>query len=177
MTALLDRDRLTQVGTITGSHGVRGGLKAIPETDTPEYYVSSRAVYVDSEEGLRRFAVASWQEAGGRWIISLEGLVSREEADRLKGGLLLLDEASLRPLATDEFFRHDLIGCAVVDESGAQLGRVAELIIGTAQDVLLVREGRREILLPLVREVVAEVDLQRRTIRVTPPPGLLELND
>ncbi|MEE8554597.1 MAG: PRC-barrel domain-containing protein, partial [bacterium] len=69
------------------------------------------------------------------------------------------------------------IGCAVVDESGAQLGRVAELIIGTAQDVLLVREGRREILLPLVREVVAEVDLQRRTIRVTPPPGLLELND
>lgn len=176
MAILVDRDALTCIGVVIGPHGREGTLKVAPETDSPEYYTAVTTAYVDAASGLRQVTVVGWRMAGNHWLIELEGIADREAAGELGGGELLLEATQLRPLAPGEFFRHDLVGCTVLDEAGATVGEVTGLMDNTAQHLLVVRGADHEVLLPLVDEIVTEVDLERREIRVRPPPGLLELN-
>jgi 16S rRNA processing protein RimM len=179
--ALVDRERLTRIGVVVGAHGMRGALRVTQQTDDADYYTDRDWVYIDSEEGLRRFAVRAWNGGAGAWVLHLEGVGSRAEAERLKGGELLLEESRLRPLAEGEYFQHDLTGCRVVDEAGAPLGRVRSVMEGGGQMLLEValeevRESENPLLLPMTEAVILSVEIGERRIRVRPPPGLLELN-
>jgi 16S rRNA processing protein RimM len=174
--SLVDRDRLTRIGRVTGAHGLDGALRAAPEADDADYYQDRTEVFVDSERGLQRFTVRHWRSTAKEWLIELEGLANRDQAEALRGAELLLGEESLRPLAEDEYFQHDLIGCEVVTGEGRRLGTVAGILEAGPQQLLVVREGAREHLLPMVGPVIEAVELESRRIRVRPPPGLLELN-
>jgi 16S rRNA processing protein RimM len=174
--APLDRDRLTRIGRIVGAHGLNGAVRVRPETDDPASYFADGQVYVDSEEGLRRFRVRNWTP-GAEWIVTLDGLDSREAAERLKGGELLLDEIRLRPLAEGEYFQHDLPGCEVLDRQGRRLGSVAGIVEVGGQALLDVRDGPRALMLPMVEAVILSVDVQARRIVAQPPPGSLEVEE
>jgi 16S rRNA processing protein RimM len=173
---LLDRDRLMRIGVVTGAHGMEGALRAAPETNDADYYRDRRELFVDSERGLQHFGVKNWRGAQGEWVIELEGLVTRGAAEAMRGAELLLDDATLRPLAENEYFQHDLAGCEVVTDTGQVLGRVKAILEIGPQQLLVVRDGKREHLLPMLGSVIEAVDLKARRIRVKPPPGLLELN-
>ena len=174
--ALLERDRLMRIGVIVGAHGLQGALRVAPETNDERYYTERPLVYVDADEGLRRYPVRAWSAGRGEWLIELEGVRSREQAERLRGGELLLDEQDLRPLAEGEYFQHDLIGCAVIDEQGAALGRVTGVMEAGGGALLQVADGPRAFVLPMVEAVILAVEIEARRIRVRPPPGLLEPN-
>ena len=173
---LLDRDRLMRIGVVTGAHGMDGALRAAPETNNPDYYRDRRELFVDSERGLRRFGVKNWRGGQGEWVLELEGLETRGAAEAMRGAELLLDDSALRPLAEDEYFQHDLVDCEVVTDAGQALGRVKAILEIGPQQILVVRDGKREHLLPMLDSVIEAVDLKARRIRVKPPPGLLELN-
>lgn len=176
MERMVDRDRLIPIGRVLEPHGKNGSLKVLPLTDSPSYYETCREIYIDSEEGLRRHAVKSLAVAAAGWILSVDEVTGRDGANTLRGAEVLVPEASLRPLETDEYFRHDLVGCTVETMAGKTLGRVREVMMGTAQHLLVVCSGASEVLLPLVSEIVRDVDTENQVIRVEPPPGLLELN-
>ena len=71
-------------------------------------------------------------------------------------------------------YHADLIGCAVRTTAGESLGTVQEMIVTGSNDVCVVRGGGREVLVPLVADVIASLDTEARTIIVHPLPGLLE---
>jgi 16S rRNA processing protein RimM len=173
---LLDRDRLMRIGVVSGAHGMEGALRAVPETDDADYYRDRREIFVDSERGLQHFSVKEWRGGRAEWVIVLEGLDTRDQAEAMRGAELLLDDSTLRPLAEDEYFQHDLVGCEVVTDAGQALGRVKAILEIGQQKMLVVRDGKREHLLPMLGSVIEAVDLKARRIRVKPPPGLLELN-
>lgn len=176
MTRMVDRDRLIPIGRVLEPHGTKGNLKVLPLTDSPSYYETCRELYIDSEEGLRRHAVKSLAVVATGWILSVEEVTGRDGANALKGAEVLVPEASLRPLEADEYFRHDLVGCTVETMAGEKLGSVREVMVDTSQHLLVVSGGANDVLLPLVSEIVRDVDTVNRVIRVEPPPGLLELN-
>ena len=176
MAPVLDRERLVAIGWIAEAHGVGGAMKVRPLTDAPGYYEGCRIVYMDSAEGLRRYRVNDLRLHGSHWILAGEEVSTREEAAACKGAELLIGEEALRPLEREEYFRHELVGCAVETLAGESLGSVREVWEHTAQDMLVVSDGRRAVLLPLVSAIVREVDIAAKRIRVEPPPGLLDLN-
>ncbi len=102
----------------------------------------------------------------GGVVITLQGVQTPEEAAALRGARIRVARAALAPLAEGEFYYVDLLGCAVQDEAGAPLGEVAEVFEAGAADVLVVRQGEAERLIPLVEAWICEVDLLRRLIRV-----------
>lgn len=169
---LIDRDRLVCIGRVQDAHGVDGELKVKPLTDSPSSYESRAEVIVDAGRGLRRHTVGGIRNAGALWIVALEGIGSREEALALKGAELLLDRSELRPLEEGEYFLDDLIGCTVEDLAGTALGRVRGVMETGANDVLEVATETGETLVPMTDEVVREVDLEARRIRIAPLPGL-----
>ena len=98
---------------------------------------------------------------------------SRTEAEGLRGALFVRPE-QLRELDADEYWDHDLVGCSVVDTSGAEVGVVERVIPGTAQDLLAGATPRGERLVPVVRDIVHEVDVHARRVTVDPPQGLFD---
>jgi 16S rRNA processing protein RimM len=110
---------------------------------------------------------------GDRFLIKFQGIDARDDVAGLQGALYVRDN-DLRQLEEDEFWPHDLIGCEVVTNTGASVGRVTEVVPGAAQDLLRVESEGDERLIPMVKDMVADVDTDARRIVVDPPEGLLD---
>ncbi len=148
------------------AHGLRGAVKVhLHNVDSEALAASERVILAVAGEE-RSLQSRFLGEAGGLAILELEGVKDRDAADALRGARVLVDREALSPLAEDEYFYVDLIGCRVEDEAGSALGTVAEVFSAGASDVLVVRDGHEERMIPLVDEWVVAVDLEARCIRV-----------
>jgi len=107
----------------------------------------------------------------GRPLVAFEGFDDATAAGALVGAQLALD-ASAIVLGEGEYLDADLIGCALVDERGRELGRVVDVAHHTAQDLLVV--GDRRAYVPLVRAFVRGIDTGAKRIEVSLPAGLLD---
>ncbi len=174
---MIDRDTLTCIGYVAQPHALRGGVRLSLLTATPEFYRKARRVFLEMAEGLREFKVRSFQPISGHWVLALEGIEDRTAAGHLKHLAVLLEEAELKPLESGEFFQHDLVGCEVLTAGGEPLGQVREVMETGANDVLVVGQGETEVMVPLVKAIVREVDIAGRRILIDPPPGLLGEED
>ena len=88
--------------------------------------------------------------------------------------VLLLPDEQLKPLESNEFFVHQLIGCRVEDQNGLFLGEVTDFLETGANNVYEVRNGKNEFLIPDVPHVVLELDLEKQCMVIDPLPGLIE---
>jgi 16S rRNA processing protein RimM len=151
-------------------HGLRGEVRVFAFNPAAPHLQQGSNVYV---AGVRHGVVMARPDRGG-WIIELSGVPSRTLAEALQGELL---EAPDHEIAPEEgaFFVHDLIGMTMVTVDGRRLGEVVEVLDTGANDVYVARgEDGREVLIPAIGEVVAEIDPEAREIRITPLPGLLD---
>ncbi len=100
-------------------------------------------------------------------------------ADALAGREIFVPGTALAPPADDQIYDADLIGCAVIDLAGAQVGTVKDVIdLGESTLLVVGRPSRMEdVLIPLSRSICVEIDLAGRRITVDPPAGLFELNE
>lgn len=103
-----------------------------------------------------------------RFLIRFEGISTRTEAERLRGALYI-DASDRRLLGSDEYWPDDLVGCTVTDISGHGFGTVTDVTSNPAQDLLVV-DGKHFV--PMVKEIVVEVDVSRSRIIIDPPEGL-----
>lgn len=163
-------DRIT-VGYVARAHGVRGEIRVhVYDPESTALYEVGR-VFVGGVE--RRIARA--RPTRGAVLLLLEGVEDRDAASALSGAPVEVARADV-PLAEGEFFESDLVGCEVVDEAGAPLGRAVGILTRPppAQDLLVVRDERVERLLPIVPEFLVSVDLTARRVVVSPPEDLPE---
>ena len=110
---------------------------------------------------------------GGRLILKLAGIDDREAAEQLRGASLEVPTDQAVELPPGQYFWHQVVGLrAVVESSGRELGRVADILVTGSNDVYVVRKDGRELLLPAIGEVVRAIDLERGEMRVELLPGL-----
>jgi 16S rRNA processing protein RimM len=96
-------------------------------------------------------------------------------AEGLRHQSVSIPSTTIAPLNPDQYFVHDLIGLRAVHVNGHDLGTVADVYTNTAQDLLVVRQpGKAEVLVPLVKALVPQVDLVARIITIDPPGGLFD---
>ncbi len=166
------------VGRISRPHGVRGELTVDVRTDDPDLRLVAGAVLPTEPAAAGPLKVTQARWHSGRLLLTFNGVSDRDQADRLRGTLLLVDSDDLEDLADpDEFRDHQLIGLTVVGPDGEPVGEIIH-VLHYGQDLLVVagtgeRTGR-EILVPFVAAIVLEVDLAAGQLRIDPPPGLLD---
>lgn len=168
------------VGRIGRPHGLRGEVSVEPRTDEPE-----RRFAVGATLGARRnrpgergddtLTVRGHRWHSGRLLLTFDEISDRDAAEEARGTLLVVPvDPDERPDDPEEFYDHQLVGLAVVAPDGAPVGRLKEVVHGTAQDLLVVDVDGREVLVPFVSALVPEVDLAGGRIVVDDRPGLLE---
>ena len=165
------------VGRIGKPHGVRGELTVDVRTDDPNArFATGSSLRTDPAERGPLTVAAAHPRSGGL-VLAFEGVGSREAAEALRGTVLLVDSAELPEIEdADEWYDHQLVGLAAVDQAGGALGEVADVVHAPASDLLVVRDADgREHLVPFVRELVPAVDVPGGRVVIDPPEGLFDL--
>jgi 16S rRNA processing protein RimM len=170
------------VGRVVKAHGVGGEVVVDVRTDDPYGRfapgTSLRARARDASE--KDFVVESMREHGGRLLVRLRGIGSRDAADALRGSLFVVDSAELPPIEDpDEFYDHQLEGLTVRTLAGREVGTVAEVLHTAAGEILAVRPtdgDGPEVLVPFVSAMVTAVSLADGVVEIDPPDGLLDLD-
>jgi 16S rRNA processing protein RimM len=166
------------VGRIGRAHGIRGAVVVGVRTDEPELRFAKGSRLDTDPSGVGPLTVAAIKWHSGELLVRFEGVDDRDAAADLGGTWLLVDSATIAPPEDpDEFNDADLVGLSVRTVDGTDVGTVDD-VLHPAQDVLVVKAGGgREVMIPFVKAIVPEVDVQSGFIVIDPPEGLLNLED
>ena len=153
-----------EIGEVLRPQGIRGQVKVRPETDAPERFLGLTEVWLAEGGGYRRAAVRDVSVREDFVYLCLDGAQTRDDAEKQRGRILYVDRAHARPLDKDEWFICDLVGCRVSTDTGEVLGEVTEVMQPGPNDVFVIKTPRGEMLVPVLRKVLVNVDVENRSI-------------
>ena len=165
---------LLPVGRVARAHGVRGRILLVPYNDESQDLVGIASLWLKGPEGEpQRFEVDRAERASLGYLVALRGVEDRDAAAALRGREALVDRADLPVPGDDELYAADLIGMSAVDQSGTERGEVVGIESAGPQELLRVRHGEKESLVPL--SLVVSIDETARKIAIEVPEGLFDL--
>ena len=152
-----------RIGVIVRPHGVRGGVKLEPLTDSTARFKGLRQAYIEENGAYRTAQLSDIAVQPDAVTLHIEGVDTREQAEALRGAYLCVDSAHAVKLPPDTYFVADLIGCEVTDTEGGRYGRITDVIETGANDVYVIAdEAGVETLVPALKRVLCEVDVEHK---------------
>lgn len=168
-------DNRLEIGKIVNTHGLRGEVKVVPWTNTPDVFEDIEYVYVKGKEE-KKFEISNIKYQKNNIIVKLKGLDDITDAERLKNAVLTTDREQLPELSEGEYYIEDLIGCEIFSEEGKSYGRLDDVINTGSKDIYVVkRQGMKDLLIPVIDEVVLNIDIEAKKIIVRLMEGLEDL--
>jgi 16S rRNA processing protein RimM len=161
------------VGEIIKAHGIRGEVLVRPHTDHPDRFAPGSTLWLD-EDLKTSTTVTSSRPQGSGFIVKLDGVDTRSDAEHLRGRELFIHSSQSVPPGEGEFWAHELLDFEVVDVDGGLLGTISQIHLREAQDLWEVKTEAGSVLLPAVPQFVKEIDESSRRVVVDPPDGLFE---
>jgi 16S rRNA processing protein RimM len=158
------------IGRIAGPRGVRGELKVSIETEDPARFLDLQSVYLG--ESRERFVVARARLFKDHALLTLVGLNTREAAERWRGAYVYVPLKDALPLEDGSYYYYQIRGLSVVTDEDEDLGRVIEILATGANDVYVVRGQTGELLIPALKQVILQIDLEAGRMVVHLPEGL-----
>lgn len=156
----MDKQRFIEAGKIVNTHGVRGEVKIQVWLDSPEFMKKFKTVYID-EKPVKMLSARPHKDM---LIASLEGIDDVNAAMCLKNKTVYIDRKDAR-LPRGTYFLQDIMGAAVIDEDGNEVGKLVDIMETPASAIYVVR-GETEHLIPAVPEFVLKTDADRGIIKV-----------
>ncbi|BAZ45751.1 16S rRNA processing protein RimM [Chondrocystis sp. NIES-4102] len=205
------RSKLLEVGTITSPQGLKGELRVYPDSDFPERFTKAGTRWLEHPQTaiLTQVKLKGGRYLAGKnlYVIKLEGIEDRNQAEELRDYKLLVDKSDRPKLQADEYHVNDLVGLEVYhQDTGENIGIVIDLYsagndlleiqlhqqpeIAPTPDKDLSQISRRSkrkkfrpktpkpltVFIPFVKEIVPTVDLINQRLEISPPAGLLNIN-
>lgn len=167
-------DDLLMIGRIVAPFGTRGQVKLRAVTDRPEHLKRHvRTVYVGAKHTAYQL-VNVFQHKPGLLILTLQGVTTRDAAEELRHAEVSIHEQDAAPLDEGEYYIHQLYGLEVATTEGVVIGQVREVLETGANEVLVVaRSGQEDALIPMIHDIVVELDLTGNRLIIQPMEGLL----
>lgn len=166
-------NNLIEVGKIVNTHGLRGDVKVIAWMDYPEDFEQLTTVYIKTRTEMKKLTVKNVKYQKNNLIVSFDELKDINEAEPFKNSVLYADRDELGELPEGVHYIVDLIGLDVVNEDGEKIGVLADVFNTGANDIYDVkREGKKNLLLPVIDDVVKSIDTENGVITVHVMEGL-----
>jgi len=166
--------RFLVVARILGAFGLRGEVRAEIMTDFPERFELLETVYLGDELAPYRLRGHRQLKGGRQVALAFEGGTDRSFAETLRGKLVWIPIAEAMPLDDGQYYVHQVLGLNVETEEGEPLGQLREILVTGSNDVYVVHDGTREVLIPVLKDIIRRVDLAERKMVVRLPAGLLD---
>ena len=173
----MESQDLIKIGRIVGTHGYKGTVKVEPLTDFPQRFKNLKQVKLSQGNNVCELSVENCSMHQGRLLMKFAGIDTIDEASKYRNAFLNIAADELYPLPDGYYYHFQLIGMKVYDMEIGYIGQLIDILETGANDVYVVKsDSYGEVLIPAVKEVIMEVDLDQQTIGVKLLPGLLEIN-
>lgn len=160
-----------QIGTIAAPFGVRGEVKIDLSTDFPDRFTQLKTIYVGPD--YRPLELAAARRHAGRVALRFAAVTDRTEAEGLRGLALYIPRSEAMPLPDGQYYYDQIIGLKVHTTDGQHVGIITQILTTGSNDVYVVRDDGREVLVPAIRDVVRHIDLESGIMLIEPIAGLL----
>ena len=167
------------IGQIINTHGIKGELKVKVFSDSLERFAGVSRVYAsvgEKDDTKRELSIANLRYQNDLVLMKVKEIQSLTDAEKVKGCYLQVPEEELPRLPEGRYYIFQLEGLTVWERERCY-GEIKEVLQPGSNDVYVVSDGKREILIPALQTVIKEVDLANRRMEVELPAGLLELYD
>lgn len=163
----MNDEHLVPMGKIVGAHGRTGAVKVFSYAESLEIFGCDATIYLKSPQGDIQKRIVHWVKPHHRHLLlSLVGVNHRDTASALKAFDILIHRDRLPKLTDGTYYWYDLIGMTVNDTKGIYMGVIERIIDTGANDVYVVKDGAKEILIPAIATVIDEVDVKTQRMRV-----------
>ncbi|MCX6281566.1 MAG: ribosome maturation factor RimM [Bacteroidetes bacterium] len=164
------------LGKILKTVGNKGQLMVHLDVDEPENYQKLESVYLDVYgERIPFFITGIELRSRNAAIMTFADVFSADEAEDYAGREMFLPLADLPDLTGNQFYFHEIEGFTVIDTVFGEIGIVESVLDLNPQALFQIRSGEKEILVPVVDQVIKEIDRENKIIRIEAPEGLIDI--
>lgn len=161
-----------EVGKIINTHGLRGEVKVVTWTDSPEVFEGLKNVVAKTRGQEINLVICGVKYQKNNIIVKFKEIDAIEDAEKLKNAVLSASREELGELPEGVYYIADLVGCEVFDDSG-KIGVLADVFTAGASDVYdIKRDGKKNLLVPIIDGVLKNVDISGKKIDIKIPEGL-----
>ena len=168
-----ESDELVVIARLVKPKGLKGELVADIITDFPERFENLDSVLIRKKDVLEK-KIEYFRFEKKRIVFKFSGVDSIEGAENFRDWDVCIPESEVVELEEDEFFDWHLEGCEVRETDGNVVGDVIEIFRAGENVNLVVKGSEKEVMIPFVKAICTEVDLENKKIRVDLPEGLLD---
>lgn len=163
------------IGCVTGAHGIKGELKVTPWTDDPQRFRLLKEVTVLSSTGSKGlYQIESVRFPHKSMLLKLKEVSDRTTAETFKGSELKIPREECVQLPPDHYYHFELVGLKVESVEGQFIGIIKDVMDLPANDVYVVEGADKEILIPAIKDVVKQIDLESGIMKIFLLDGLVE---
>lgn len=168
-------EQYLEIGKVVSTHGLRGELRVDPWCDSPQFLCQFKTLYL--KKGETKLSVSSRPHKTIA-IVKANGIDTIEEAEKLRGRILYINRSDAR-LAPGEYFIQDLMGLDVIDiDTSKSYGKITDVLKTGANDVYQVTDKKKkEYLIPVIDDVVKEIDINGGKVLIKPLKGIFDDED
>lgn len=168
-------EKYLDVGKIVNTQGLKGEVRVISFTDFAEerYKKGKTLKLFQDQKNPLELKIKSHRKHKNFDLLMFEGFNNINEVEPLKGGTLKISADEQHELDEMEYYYHEIIGLSVISDQDEKLGEIKEILPLGSNDVWVVtKKGQKDLLIPYIKDVVKEVDLESGMVRVTLLEGM-----
>jgi 16S rRNA processing protein RimM len=170
----MDQNNYFKIGYVSKTHGLKGGVTAILDTDFDVTDLND--LYIEVGGAFIPHSIEDLSDRGDKAFLKLEGINSPEAASNLKGATIYLLKSARPKLKRGDFYDDEIIGFEVTDETAGIIGIIKEIIqTGLNKLIVVVNNSGKEILIPINAPFIISVLKSKRKLLVDLPGGYLDI--
>ena len=154
------------IGRLGAPYSIKGWMKLFSFTEPMENILNYSDWVIGFEPNWQTFYLEGIKLQGKGFLVKIQGCQTPEQARAYTNALVAVERKQLPSLSADDFYWTDLEGLNVINTENVHLGIVTHLVATGANDVLVVRADKRERLIPYIKNVISEVDIEKQRIVV-----------
>ena len=171
----MTKDDCFYLGRVAKTHGIKGEVTIKLDVDDPSAYLEMKYFLLEINKVLTPFFVEKITPSGDKFFVSVQDVKTVEAAAALTGKSVYLPLELLPKLTGKQFYYHEVKGFVVVDEVHGELGPITEVLEYPTQAIIQVMNNGKEILIPILDQVIQKVDRRAKKLYVKTPEGLVEM--
>lgn len=172
----MTKEECFYLGKIVSKHSFKGEVLIKLDTDEPELYEKLESVFVSLGNNLVPFFIEkSRLHRSSLLRVRFEEVANESDADKVMGSEIYLPLSFLPKLKGNKFYYHEVIGFSMEDKAHGNIGTIESINDTTPQALFEVKQGEKQLLVPVRDEIIVKVDRENRTIFVDTPEGLVDL--
>ncbi len=173
----MPEDALIAVGRLLKPHGIKGEIVFLPYMADLELLpdlINRHVVLQHRTASAQKRTITAWRQSSNKVLMRFENCQDPTQAETLREYEVFVPRCSLPSLPAGEYYWFEIEGLAVCADDGHYLGTISEIIYTGSNDVYVVRNDKREILVPALQDVIRTIDLRHSVVHLYAVPGLLD---